>query len=319
MWFCIGPSLLSGIGQVTMKYCELLGGTYIQFGTQIVPVGQDVFIFALPVERYFNELPHIIQVSKSITCMTVCETEPVHDDYGKLFQILSGNSKCRIVTPSNYCKDVFTAQFTGVNIDVIPHYCPVPKKKGLINIFNLPTDHYIFYHIGNIIDQRKNVKKIIEAFIRLQLPKSLLVLKATCHSEITWKIPGVYIINGLLPNEAIDTLHEYCHCYVSFSSSEGVGMGAVEAAIHDRPVIITDYGAPKEYIHTDYLIPCGRQIIEQDDFLFKKGFIWGKPDFDSLTKYMKDAYDKKLMYMDHSWTRDITNGAKIKNCITLNT
>ena len=31
-------------------------------------------------------------------------------------------------------------------------------------------------------------------------------------------------------------------CYVSFSSSEGVGMGAVEAAIRNKPVIITDYG-----------------------------------------------------------------------------
>jgi len=146
--------------------------------------------------------------------------------------------------------------------------CKPPKVK----VFQLPCDDtYIFYHIGNVMDQRKNVKKIIEAFIRLNLPKSLLVLKATCHTQVTWNIPNVHVINGLLPDEAIRDLHDQCHCYVSFSSSEGVGLGAVEAALYDKPVIVTDFGAPAEYIKTPYLIECDRQQITADDFLFQKG------------------------------------------------
>lgn len=50
-------------------------------------------------------------------------------------------------------------------------------------------------------------------------------------------------------------------------------MGAVEAALYHKPVIITDYGAPSEYIKTKYLIECGRQEILEDDFLFQKGMV----------------------------------------------
>jgi glycosyltransferase involved in cell wall biosynthesis len=155
------------------------------------------------------------------------------------------------------------------------------------------------------------VNKIVEAFIRLELPDACLVLKATCMQEVKMNIPNVFIINGLMPQEYLDSLHEQCHCYVSFSHSEGVGMGAVEAAMCDKPVIITEYSAPKEYIKTPYTIKCGTCEIPQDDFLFQKGMVWGKPSFKHLMEYMKDAYTKKLTYMDHSHTRHITSLAEI--------
>jgi hypothetical protein len=98
---------------------------------------------------------------------------------------------------------------------VLRHVVPLmkpPKQKS----FSFPDDAYVFYHVGNILDQRKNVKKIIEAFLRLNLPNCLLVLKATCHSPVEWKVPNVHIINGLLPDEAIRGLHDQV-CLVVFS------------------------------------------------------------------------------------------------------
>ena len=156
-----------------------------------------------------------------------------------------------------------------------------------------------------------NTIKIIEAFLRLNLPDSLLILKATCKETITWKIPRVHVINGLLSNEEIQSIHERCHCYVSFSHSEGVGMGAVEAALYDKPVIITEYGAQTEYIKTPYVINCGRCEIEQDDFLFKKGMVWGKPNFDQLMEFMKDAYDTKRTRMNHTFTKDLVSAENV--------
>jgi hypothetical protein len=44
---------------------------------------------------------------------------------------------------------------------------------------------------------------------------------------------------GLLSDEEMENIHALGDCYVSFSSSEGVGMGAVEAALRNKPVIIT--------------------------------------------------------------------------------
>ena len=81
----IGPSLLSGIGQAHKQYADLLGGQYIVLGEDKFIANQDVFLFALPIKNWFDSIPLIIKNSKSVICMTVCETETVHEDYGKLF------------------------------------------------------------------------------------------------------------------------------------------------------------------------------------------------------------------------------------------
>jgi glycosyltransferase involved in cell wall biosynthesis len=92
---------------------------------------------------------------------------------------------------------------------------------------------------------------------------------------------------------------------VSFSKSEGVGMGAVEAALRDKPVIITDFGGAPEYVKTPYLVPCELQELERDDFLFKKGMHWGKPDPVKLLEFMRDAFDRRVRYMDHTHTKNL--------------
>jgi glycosyltransferase involved in cell wall biosynthesis len=124
--------------------------------------------------------------------------------------------------------------------------------------------------------------------------------------EIQINIPNVIVINGLIPEDELNSLHKLCDCYVSFSSSEGIGLGAVEAAIQNKPVIIPEYGGAVDYIKTPYLIKCDKQEVPFDDFLFKKGMIWGKPNYDQLVKFMKDAYDKKLTFMSHEHTRHVT-------------
>ena len=303
----IGPSLLSGIGQVVKKYqCLYPDSTYIDYG---VPVEKDsdVFIFALPLPDVINYLVTVKQKARKIICMTVCETETVHELYGELFKLFS-----IIHVPSKYCQTIFSKQFPETKFEIIRHYVPLIKEV----FHNRDTDTYIFYHIGNVQDPRKQTKKIIEAFLRLNLPDSLLVLKATCKQEIKWKIPRVHIINGLLSNEEIQAIHERCHCYVSFSHSEGVGMGAVEAALYDKPVIITEYGAPKEYIKTPYVIKCEQCEVPSDDFLYKKGMVWGKPDFEQLMEFMRDTYDTKRTRMNHTFTKELVSAENVKHQIT---
>ena len=303
----IGPTLLSGIGQVVDKYKKLYPESkYIEYGTPVEKC-EDVFVFALPIPEILNYLITVKQQARKVVCMTVCETETVHEMYGYLFNIFDV-----IHVPSEFCQTIFSRQFPKTKFEIIRHYVPlytIPKNKD--------TSTYIFYHIGNVNDPRKQVKKIIEAFLRLNLPDSLLVLKATCKEAVTWKIPRVHIINGLLPEEQIQAIHERCHCYVSFSHSEGVGMGAVEAAMYDKPVIITEYSAPKEYIKTPYTIKCGTCEIKQDDFLFQKGMVWGNPDFKQLMDFMKDAYDNKLTRMNHKHTKDLVSADSIKKQFTL--
>ena len=284
----IGPSPLSGIGQHCKKYMNLFPGSkYIEIQNDI-PECENAFIFALPVNPWLDKIPEIKRKIKHVMCMTVCETETVHEDYGKLFKLFDS-----IAVPSEFCRRVFKRQFPDVKFYIIHAHIP---------------DHrpYTFYHIGNVHDPRKNFNKIIETFVRMNKPDSRLLVKATCKQSIQIKIPNVTFINGLISDEEMEKIHALGDCYVSFSSSEGVGMGAVEAALRNKPVIITDYGGAPEYIKTPYTIDCERQKLVKDDFLFKEGMEWGKPNEKQLREFMEDAYTNKIRYMEHPRTHMLT-------------
>jgi glycosyltransferase involved in cell wall biosynthesis len=297
----IGPTLMSGIGQHLKKYSGIFPDSkYIEISDNI-PECDEALIFALPVEYWLLRIPELKRKIKNLSCMTVCETETVHEDYGKLFDHFE-----RVAVPSSFCQRVFSRQF--------------PETTFYIVHAHIPTDErYTFYHVGNIMDPRKKFKSILEAFVRLNEPHARLVVKATCVGPgITINLPNVRVINGLISDDEMNDLHKTCDCYVSFSHSEGVGMGAVEAALHDKPVIITDYGGAVEYIKTPYTIECTLQELEKDDFLFKKGMLWGNPNSDQLLKFMRDAFDKRLKYMDHSHTKKLTGKDNILNEFLLN-
>lgn len=281
----IGPTLLSGIGQHANKYTELFPDwKYVQIQEEI-PTCERAFVFALPTDFWLHKILELKRKVKHLHCMTVCETETVHEDYGKLFELFD-----RIAVPSEFCKKVFSRQFPNTKFYVVRAHIP-------------HTDKYTFYHIGNIMDQRKNFRDILEAFVRLNKPDAKLIVKATCNQSVQIKLPNVEVINGLVSDEEMDKIHRLSDCYVSFSSSEGVGMGAVEAAMRDKPVIITNYGGAPEYVKTPYTIDCELQELQNDDFLFKKGMQWGKPNKEQLLEFMNDAYEKRLRHMDHSHTK----------------
>ena len=290
----IGPSLVSGIGQHAMKYSTLFGGEYYCIGSQL-PEVEHALVFLLPISGHLQHLEYIRSRVKNVACMTVCETETVHEDYGLLMKAFK-----RVAVPSEFCKRVLSRQFPNNEFYVIHAYIPKVKEKP-----------YVFYHIGNIADPRKNFKGILQAFIRLNEPNTRLVVKATCTRDMDIRLPRVEVINGMVSEEKLNTIHDTSDCYVSFSHSEGVGMGAVEAAIRDKPVIITDYGGAPEYIKTPYLIDCELEKLEKDDFLFQKGMQWGKPNFDQLLEYMTDAYTRRVRFMDHTHTKKLVGGENV--------
>ena len=290
----IGPSLLSGIGQLTNKYRQLFPDAKYYVYNEDIPECDNAFLFALPMESVFDRIPIIKKKCKNVICMTICETETVHEDYGKLFEHFD-----KIAVASEFCKRVFSRQFPDTEFYVIHAY--------------VPPEPYTFYHIGNILDPRKNFNEILKAFVTINIkyPDTKLLVKSTCKQDVKINLKNVEVINGLVSDAEINKIHGCGDCYVSASSSEGVGMGAVESALRDKPVITSSYGAPGEYIKTPYMIECGLQELERDDFLFKKGMVWGKPNFDQLLEFMEDAYKKRLKYMDHSHTKDLMSRERI--------
>ena len=298
MWLFLGPQPLAGIGQVTNKYATLMQGEYVVFGERPKLAEYNaLFVFALPLDDQIKMVQDFYKkLAPKMFVMTVCETDTVHPWYEKLFQ-LSRTIYC----PSEFSRSNLARQFPQGDFRLLHHWTPIPKLVHSPDT----TRPYIFYTIVNIMDPRKNIRSLIEAFIRCGLPNSKLVLKATCRQPVEWKFPNVEVINGLLPENELEKLHADCHCYVNCSHSEGVGMGAVEAALYDKPIIISEYGGLKEYVRTPYVIRCKKGPIGFDDFLFTKDLVWGHPDLNHLMELMKECYLKSITQWDHSFTRDL--------------
>ena len=295
----VGPSLLAGIGQVTRTYALSVGGEFVTFGDKALKDHYPcVFIFALPLDQHVEMIEQYYKkLAPRMILMTVCETETVHPDYAKLLKVSD-----TIYCPSEFAAFVLQRQFPQGDFKVLHHWVqPVPKSVATSIV------PYTFYTIGNIMDPRKNIRMLIEAFMRLNMKDCRLVLKATCKQPVEWKFPNVQIINGILSDKAMDDVHDMCHCYVNCSHSEGVGMGAVEAAMRDKPVIITKYGGLKEYVQTPYVVDCTVGEIGFDDFLYTKNLKWGQPSLDSLMHHMKECYDKRLETGDHTFSRNLVS------------
>jgi glycosyltransferase involved in cell wall biosynthesis len=299
----IGPALNTGIGHHAKKYVRLFlpDSQYYVFGSKL-PESDHGLVFSLPIRDHLEYIKYAKTRVKNLACMTVCETETVHEDYGLLMKEFK-----RVAVPSEFCKRVLSRQFPDNEFYIIHAHIPQPPEKP-----------YTFYHIGNIMDPRKKFRDVLQAFIRLNEPNTRLVIKATAKTDVHIQLPRVEVINGLLNDEEMDRLHERCDCYVNFSHSEGVGMGAVEAALRDKPVIITEYGGASEYIKTPYTIECGLQELEKDDFLFKKGMVWGDPNFDQLLEYMRHAYDNRVRVMNHEHTKKLVGRENVLKEFILN-
>jgi glycosyltransferase involved in cell wall biosynthesis len=299
----IGPELNTGIGHHAKKYVELFlpDSHYYVFGSKL-PESEHGLVFTLPLKHHLEYIKYAKTRVKNLACMTVCETETVHEDYGLIMKEFK-----RIAVPSEFCKRVLSRQFPDNEFYLIHAHIPQPREKP-----------YTFYHIGNIMDPRKKFRDVLQAFIRLNEPNTRLVIKATAKTDVHIQLPRVEVINGLLTDEEMDQLHERCDCYVNFSHSEGVGMGAVEAALRDKAVIITNYGGASEYVKTPYTIDCELQELEQDDFLFKKGMTWGKPNFDQLLEFMRHAYENRVRTMDHEHTKKLVGRENVLKEFILN-
>lgn len=282
----VGPVALSGIGQVMRKYAWLIGEDYIEYGQEFT--GGALVAFVLPVRQIVDLLKVYKQKATKCIFLTICETETVHEDYQMIFELSD-----TFHVASQYCSTILKRQFPQGNFPVLRLYAfppgPAVPPKTLPDL----SGKFVFYHIGNVMDPRKNTRVLIECFLRAQVPNSVLLLKATCNQPVPWKIPNVVVVEGLLTEAELEWIHRVGDCYVSMAHSEGAGMGAIEAAMRHKPVIIPEYGATKEYVDA-MLVPCNSGTVPHDDFLFKKGMVWGDPDPKIMTQLMQTVAREKV-------------------------
>lgn len=300
----VGPILLAGIGQVLVKYQKILQErgheteycTFFELEKVNLNDWDRFFTFLIPAGKIL-ELTEKLPKDRTMI-MTVCETETVHENYS-LFP-----KNHAIFVPSLFSLKRLERQFPEHTFVHLKHWTPWPLSVA--QKIQIDAD-YVFYTIGNIKDPRKNLFMLIEAFQRLQLPRAHLLIKNTGLEELNSSgIHWLTVINhGVITDADMEVIHNSGDCYVNCSHSEGVGMGSVEAALRDKPVIVSEYGGATEYINTPFVIECTKGPIGFDDFLFTAHMEWGHPDIESLMKHMRECYDRKLKSWDHYFTKQI--------------
>ena len=100
----IGPHAKTGIGQHAMKYVNLFlpDGQYCEI-CKPLPESDNGLIFVIPTPNQIEYIKYAKSRVKNLSCMTVCETETVHEDYGLIMKEFK-----KVAVPSEFCKRVLS-------------------------------------------------------------------------------------------------------------------------------------------------------------------------------------------------------------------
>lgn len=108
---------------------------------------------------------------------------------------------------------------------------------------------------GTMTQPRKNVPRLIEAAKKYGFPLKLVGNKGNAESEaklrsLVGDSQNIEIL-GFVSNEELVALYNRAKVFALPSLNEGVGLVALEAAIHGCNIVITNLGGPKEYYEKD--------------------------------------------------------------------
>lgn len=214
---------------------------------------------------------------------TVWETDRLPTHWPALINQLDA-----VIVPTDWNRQVFRESGVNVPIWVVPHL-PRPDvvastedRARLLRRLPPLDGRRIFYTIATWLE-RKSIGPLVDAFaeaFRHDDPVAL-VIKTTAHDlERVRRDPGhegepvpvlpqfeamigravlrhgrlpppICLLTDDLPDAELQALHERGDCFVSLCRAEGWGLGAFEAALAGRPVIITGWGGPTAFLQPE--------------------------------------------------------------------
>ena len=212
-----------------------------------------------------------------------------------------------IWAPNAFVAEAFRPIFPGP-ITVLPP-CVEPEPPQ-----NLPRSHFglqdgVFYFLFSFdyfsYPARKNPVGVLQAFQAAFGKEDMrvgLVIKSTgsrAHfPEIRAVInraaktdPRIVVIDRTLTRGEIVSLIADCDCYLSLHRSEGFGLGMVEAMVHAKPVIGTDFSGSQDFLSTEtgFPVPCQLRPLREGEYLNSEGQIWAEPDIEAASQAMRDV------------------------------
>lgn len=276
--------------------------------------------------------PQLIESGKRNVGYTVWETDrlPVH-----WLPLLNGADK--VLVPCAMNQTVFTGSGVKKPVHVVPHIrrhawtAPTAVDRSALRArLGIPDEHFVFYSI-NVWDPRKANRDLVSTFARAFSghDRASLVLKTSTRisgdaleqapsdgisglvgglvdriaAERGWPAPNVAVIavDGL-PGRAIDTLHAIGDCYVSLTHGEGWGMGAFDAAALGKPVLITGYGGPVDYLGSGYPGLIDYRMVPvtgwRPEASFQSPQLWAQPDLVAAERLMRRMVSRYAEFLE---------------------
>lgn len=254
------------------------------------------------------------ELERTLVAHTVWETDRLPHHW-----VVSLEQADHILVPSTWNKTVFEQRGLTAGIGIFPHIAAAPEPGEDSPIPDIPDDHFVFYTI-EIWSARKALWNTLIAYLDAFTASDpvTLVLKTSDHTMCCRGLFGGYaktrdavgrilrryrrparvkLFTDHLSHRDISRLHARGDCYVSLSHGEGWSLGAFDAAAHGKPVIVTGFGGPTDYLPRDIAYLVDYHLTPVNDGFSKPSFTedqhWAEPSIAHASALMREAVSNR--------------------------
>lgn len=166
----------------------------------------------------------------------------LRSNYSDLFKI---KDQIKLYLVRSEYEKRFITEGLGIaeeKIRIIPLSSRLPLSES-----KQPKENFCL-HVSILDDERKNVKKLIEAAAkyRFELKLAGYIHEPQKFLKKIASYPNIEYV-GFLSDEELCQYYQRSKVFALPSTYEGVGMAALEAASYGCDIVMTNIGAPKEY------------------------------------------------------------------------
>ena len=222
--------------------------------------------------------------------------------------------------------------FEGVRLDKFKK--EYSKQPEIENTFSNIKEDFNFLFVGHWLpgafgEDRKNVSGLIKSFYEAFKNKSNapgLILKTTAgtpsimdrdeiikrintikESMDTKLLPNVYLIHGDLTEEEMNDVynHPKVKTHVSFTKGEGFGRPLIEAALTNKPILVSNWSGHLDFLSSETSVLVGGKLTKIHPSTVWKGVLnegaeWFTIDYGQAIAFMKDIFSDYKKYTEKS-------------------
>ncbi len=224
-----------------------------------------------------------------------------------------------VVVPSQFSADSIRRSATTTPVAVVPHVAPPALPDRVMGWEAVPDDVFVFYTIAEWT-HRKAVHLAIEAYLRAfsANDRVLLAVKTSpldrrfprpddrgplAPGTSAWSLakqlaghrdpPAVHLVTRELTAHQLRSLHRRGDCFVSLCRSEGWGLGAFDAAVYGRPVVMTGFGGQLDYLEgSPHLVDF--ELVPVEDPMGYPSYApdqrWAEPDLGHAVHRLREVW-----------------------------